>query len=207
MSRSPLGDDAALVERCRAGDRSAWGLLVARHTRFAGAVALGVVGDYHSALDVVQESFVKVLDGLDRLEDPRRFRGWLRNVVRTTALDWLRRRKVAGRSGAPLPGQESDSAPLPSEAPGPEDLLSRDELRAQIRAEIARLPASQREVVLLKYLEGLSYEDIARTLGVTVGTVESRLFRARASLRQRLAGRFGPVADPGGGPRRRLTHD
>ncbi len=196
MTRQSLSlDDATLVQRCRRGEAKAFELLVARHTRLAGAVAMGVVSDYHAAKDVVQESFVKVLSNVHSLEDPSRFKGWLRNIVRTTALDALRRRKVAGRSAASLPGQDSDSAPLPADVLQPDDVMQRAELREQIREEIAELPESQREVVMLKYLEGLSYEEIAQVLGLTIGTIESRLFRARTSLRSRLITRLRLDAD------------
>lgn len=192
MSRSPLlGDDAALVSRAQRGDTKAFELLVARHTRLAGAVALSVVSDYHLAMDVVQESFVKVLSGIGKLEEPGRFRGWLRHIVRTTAIDALRRRKVAGRTGEALPGQDDESAPLPSPDLQPDDVLAQAELREQVREEIAALPESQREVVMLKYLEGLSYEEIAKLTGLTVSTIESRLFRARRALQDRLSRRFG----------------
>lgn len=188
---SPFGDDAALVRRFCAGDGKAFELLVARHARLAGAVALSVVGDYHAANDVVQEAFVKVLEGLPQLTDAARFRGWLRNVVRTTALDHLRRRKVTGRSAEALPGQDEDSQPLPAPTLQPDDVLASAETRELVRAEVALLPESQREVVLLKYLDGRSYEEIAEITGLTINTIESRLFRARTTLRRRLAERFG----------------
>lgn len=189
--RQSLGDDAELVRLCQQGEAKAFELLVARHTRFSGAVAMGIVGDYHAAKDVVQESFVKVLGSIGSLSNPERFRPWLRNVVRRTALDALRRRKVAGRSGTKLPGQDSDSAPLPTEDLSPDEVMAKAELREQIREEIASLPETQREVVMLKYLEGLSYEEIAETCGLSVGTIESRLFRARATLRTTLGVRLG----------------
>jgi len=194
-----LGDDAALIRRFKAGEGKAFELLVARHTRFAGAVATSVTGDYHAGLDVVQEAFIKVLDGIWQLDDPGRFRGWLRNVVRTTALDHLRRRKVTGRSAEALPGQDEETGePLPAPDLKPDDVLARGELREQVRAEIAELPETQREVVYLKYLEGLSYEEIASATGLTVNTIESRLFRARAKLRKRLVARFGPAPSASG---------
>jgi RNA polymerase sigma-70 factor, ECF subfamily len=188
-----LGDDALLVRRYLGGDAKAFELLVARHARLAGAVALSVVSDYDAAKDVVQEAFLKALEGLSALEDPAAFKGWLRNVVRTTALDHLRRRKVTGRAAEALPGQdEDDGAPLPAPDVGPDDLMQKAELRERVREEVAQLPESQREVVLLKYLDGRSYEEIADVTGLTVNTIESRLFRARATLRKRLAERFGP---------------
>lgn len=193
---SAVSDDLLLIRRCQQGDRKAFELLVASHTRYAGAVAMGVVGDYHAALDVIQEAFIKVLDGIQRLENPERFRSWLRNVVRTTALDHLRRKRVVGRSGEALPGQDDTSQPLPAPSLQPEDVLAQAELREQIRAEIAELPETQREVVYLKYIEGLSYEAIAEATGLTTGTIESRLFRARANLRKRLVSRFGAGDTP-----------
>lgn len=191
-----LGDDAALIGRYLAGDVKAFELLVARHARLAGAVATSVMGDYDLARDVVQEAFVKVLEGLGALSDRGSFKGWLRNVVRTTALDHLRRKKVVGRAAEALPGHDDDGGPaLPAPGVTPDDLLEQDELRARVRDEVALLPESQREVVLLKYLDGRSYEEIAELTGLTVNTIESRLFRARTTLRRRLAERFGP-GDP-----------
>lgn len=185
--------DASLVRRSQAGDRKAFELLVARHTRYAGSIALSVVRDYHAALDVVQEAFVKVLRRIDDLDDPDRFRPWLRNVVRTSALDSLRRKKVAGRSGEALPGEadEEGSDGLPAPDLGPAELSERAELREQVREVVATLPESQRELITLKYLEGASYEEIAKATGLTVSSVESRLFRARGALRKRLVERFG----------------
>ena len=194
--------DAALVVRAQGGDRSAFEALVLRHTRLAGAVATSVVSDPHAALDVVQEAFLKALRSLSNLEDPARFRGWLRHVVRTTALDWRRRQGVAGRTGERLPGEGDDegsaSDVLEGDEARPEDALADAEQRALVRAEVASLPESQREVVWLKYMDGLSYEAIADVTGLTVSTIESRLFRARATLRKRLAARFGS-ADPAEG--------
>lgn len=188
--------DETLVRRSQAGERKALELLVARHTRFAGAVALSVVRDYHSALDVVQEAFVKVYQRLDGLEDPARFRPWLRNVVRTTALDHLRRSKVTGRHGEQLPGEDEEggSTTLPTPDLGPEELSQQAELRAQVREVVTTLPEGQRELITLKYLEGASYEEIGKALGLSVSSVESRLFRARAALRKRLVARFGARA-------------
>lgn len=186
-------EDASLVLQSQNGDRKAFELLVARHTRFAGAVALSVVRDYHTALDVVQESFVKVYQRLEGLEDPARFKGWLRNVVKTTALDSLRRSKVVGRSGEQLPGEDEEghSTTLPTPDLGPAELSEQAELRAQVREVVTTLPESQRELITLKYLEGASYEEIAKALDLSVSGVESRLFRARAALRKRLVARFG----------------
>ena len=179
-------DDGRLVVRFVSGDASAFEALVARNMRLAGAVAYSVTGDLDAARDVVQESFLKVHAGLTALKEPDAFKGWLRNVVRTTALDWRRRNKKGVQSLDALRGEDSDGLDpaAPTEALN-ESIEDRDELRRQVREEIARLPESHREVVALKYLDGKSYEEIEALTGLSQATIESRLFRARQKLKTR----------------------
>ena len=94
VGEETLDSDAILVTRCLAGDDSAFNMLVGRWSRYAGAVALGVTGDHHDAADVVQESFLKAYRKLEDLKDPSSFKSWLRHIVRSTALDRLRRNKT-----------------------------------------------------------------------------------------------------------------
>jgi RNA polymerase sigma-70 factor (ECF subfamily) len=173
-----------LVQTAEKGDRRAFEQLVTRYTRFAGAVAYGVTGDFHAARDVVQESFLKVFSSLGSLQSPDRFRAWLRNVVRTTALDWRRRNKKGIQS---LDALDSDDGDLkaPDRGDPLSDVAEQGELRARVRDEIDRLPPSHREVVALKYLDGRSYEEIEVITGLSQATIESRLFRARQKLKNR----------------------
>jgi RNA polymerase sigma-70 factor, ECF subfamily len=139
------------------------------------------VKEEHDAADVVQDSFIKVYRKLETLKDQNSFRSWLRNIVRSTALDRLRRR----RHHLSLDGGEEDVSFEPiAEDVNPEELLQSRELRKEIRRRILSLPEAQREVVSLKYIEGLSYEEIAKLTQSSVSSVESRLHRARARLRE-----------------------
>src|SRR5437763_1049555 len=156
-------DDGRLVQRFVAGDARAFEALVARHTKLAGAVAYGVTGDFDASRDVVQESFLKVYTGLGSLKEPDKFKSWLRNVVRTTALDWRRRNKKGVQSLDAFDSDEAEHASPDSGEPGAgaPEALDRDELRRRVRDEIDRLPESHREVVALKYLDGKSYDEIS----------------------------------------------
>lgn len=175
-------EDTGLVERAARGDTKAFEQLVLQYSRFAGAVAYGVTGDFHAARDVAQESFIKVHASLGTLESPDKFRPWLRNVVRRTALDWRRRNKKGAQSLDALEGEADPEAPADEEI---DEVADKSDLAAKIRDEIDRLPDSHREVVALKYLDGKSYEEIEAITGLTQATIESRLFRARQKLKSR----------------------
>lgn len=180
--------DADLVERFRRGDRAAFDDLVRRYVRLAGAVAYGVVGDYEQAADVVQEAFLKLHGSLAGLREASKLKGWLYGVVRSCALDALRRRRRAPASLDAIDGAEEIVAGRPgSEAAG----LERAELRGGVLAAIRGLPEQYREVVAMKYVDDLSYQEISEATGLSVETIESRLFRARKMLREKLAG-FAP---------------
>jgi RNA polymerase sigma-70 factor (ECF subfamily) len=199
--KEPDDTDRDLVGRFVAGDGSAYEALVARHARFAGAVAYGVTGDFHASRDVVQESFLKVYTGLSSLKEPDKFKSWLRNVVRTTALDWRRRNKRGVQSLDAFEADEVDTfsrtAAAPESQPAEADQVAdKDELKRRVREEIEKLPESHREVVALKYLDGRSYEEIAALTGLSQNTIESRLFRARQKLKARFERMLGPLAPP-----------
>ena len=187
---SPEAEDARLVERFCSGETQVFATLVERHMKLAGAVAYAVTGEFHASRDVVQESFLKVYTGLPSLKEPEKFKGWLRNVVRTTALDWRRRNKKGVQSLDAL--DTEDLGPEAPDAAPAEHVADQDELRRRVRDEIDKLPESHREVVALKYLDGRSYEEIATLTGLSQTTIESRLFRARQKLKTKLERIVGP---------------
>jgi RNA polymerase sigma-70 factor (ECF subfamily) len=183
--------DRELVEAFRRGDAAAFDALVLRYVRLAGGVAYGILGDYEAAADAVQEAFLKVHGALGELREPERFKGWLYGIVRSCALDAARRdrrRRTASLSG--LDGREDDP-PLATAAGGreperPAAGAERREAEERILRAVQDLPESYREVVIMKYLDERSYKEISETLGITIETIESRLFRARKLLRTRL---------------------
>ena len=175
--------DAELVERFQRGDRGAFDLLVERYVRMAGAAAYSVLGDYEQAADVVRESFLKMHGAIHDLREAAKFKPWLHGVVRSCALDALRRRKRAPGSLSAVDGAESI---LPAPAADPAAGLARRELEGGVLAAIRELPEQYREVVLMKYVSDRSYKEISEALGLSVETIESRLFRARKLLKEKL---------------------
>ncbi len=183
--------DGELVEAFRRGERAAFEALVSRYVRLAGAVAYGIVGDYESAADVVQEAFLKAHGALADLREPEKFKSWLHGVVRSAALDWVRkhRRRGAGAQAAAIADLEAREDALPAAAgAGPLEGAERRETEEVLRRAIEALPESYREILVLKYMDERSYKEISELLGITIETIESRLFRARRALREKLAG-------------------
>ncbi|MHC4392736.1 MAG: RNA polymerase sigma factor [Planctomycetota bacterium] len=175
--------EAELVRKARAGDRAAFEVLVRRYLRLAGAAAYKVVGDYEQAADVVQDAFMKVHKSLHTLRDDRRFKSWLYGVVRTTAIDALRRRKRRGGRSVDVDTVSEELSVRPDPSAG----LVDQERRVKVRAAVNELSEGYREIVVLKYLEDRSYQEIAEILDTTVEAVESKLHRARVKLKSKLA--------------------
>ncbi len=182
-----MAEDAELVRRFQRGDASAFDALVERYVRLAGAIAYSVVGDYEQAADVVQDAFLKVHGSLGTLREPDKLRGWLYGVVRSCALDAVRRRR---RGPGALSAVDGAGELIPADVPAPSAGAERGELRAGVLAAVRELPEQYREVVLMKYVDDRSYREISETLGISIETIESRLFRARKLLKDKL-GRFG----------------
>ena len=190
MDESSLEQDAELVRQTLAGDDDAFKKLMEKYVRIAGSIAYGVVGDFHIAADMVQEAFVKVYRLLSTLENPKTFRSYLANAVRSSALDWLRKQKSLSR-GSPIAFADyAEEAPeLEDEGPrgtAPLQRVEDSEMYSRILDLVAELPEHYREVFVLKHVEDVSYTDIADILGISVSAVEARLFRARKMLRDKL---------------------
>lgn len=186
-------DDGELLRRCRAGDQAAWGGLVARHTRRVYAIAYRFAGRVDEAEDLVQEVFVKVYQGLGRYEPAAGpFSAWLGAVARNHAIDHYRRRREE-RARRVDDGDPLASWPAPGERP--DRALERGERAHLVRRALRALPLELREVLVLCDLEGASYEEIARLLGVPLGTVKSRINRGRLELAKRLLGRRDALAE------------
>ena len=180
--------DSVLVERTLRGEPQAFESLVERYLRLAGAVAYGVMGDYDRASDVVQDAFLKLHRSLEGLRHPGRFKGWFLRLVKTTAID--HRRRQGRQPSVNLSQLEGIEDELEAAGNSPIGRLVGAERRARVREAVNQLPEQYREVVVLKYLDGLSYEEIAEQTGLSPAAVESKLFRARGRLRQQLEGLF-----------------
>jgi RNA polymerase sigma-70 factor, ECF subfamily len=174
----PLDDDATLIDRTRRGDVTAYELLVRRYQDVAVRVAHVLCGP-DLALDVAQEGFVKAWRALGRFRDGAPFRPWLLRIVANEARN---ARRAAGRR-ARLALRAFEDRPSGDAAPSPEEAIVAADRRRLVLSALAGLAESDREVIACRYFAGLSEVETAATLGCRVGTVKSRLSRARARLR------------------------
>ncbi|HEX4453744.1 MAG TPA: sigma-70 family RNA polymerase sigma factor [Kofleriaceae bacterium] len=183
--REPI-DDRELVDAVRNGDREAFRTLFERYNRRAYALALGVVRQADDALDVVQDAFIKAHKHLDKFEGTSSFYTWLYRIVMNLAIDHLRKHKRVTelRDGDEL----SDDVLLPQLLGGnPGRALMDKEIRERIDHALAELSDNHRSVLVMRELEGLSYEEMAKVMGCSKGTIMSRLFHARKNMQRMLA--------------------
>lgn len=184
--------DAELVRKAQGGDHAAFRQLFDRYHKRVYAVAFGVLKNRHDALDCVQEGFVKVHRHLPNFQGSSSFYTWLYRIVMNLAIDQLRRRKTS------KPVEFDDSFRRDSQEPGddvivarlldenPRKAVIRRELLEKVQAALAELPEYHRQVILLREIEGMSYEEMAEALDVPKGTIMSRLFHARKKMQEAL---------------------
>jgi len=184
--------DEEIVARILRGEEDLFPMLVRRYqARIVGHLAR-VVRSRDEALDLSQEIFLKVFQALPRYNAEYKFSTWIFRIASNAGIDFLRKRRVRTVSMDSPPPGEADDAPAAKEYPSheldPYGELRNDERRAKINREIAALPPEFRELIALRHFAGLSYEEIAETKQMPLGTVKNKLFRARAVLKDRLAG-------------------
>ncbi len=187
-------DDLTLVKRVRGGDQRAFKLLVERYQRKVYAVALGMLKDKEEAMDVSQEAFVKVYKYLDHFKGDASFYTWLYRITVNICIDIIRKRAGAGGEAVefdetlPMDVSEANIGALGSRlGTNPQKSALRRELAEKIQEALAQVPEKHRAILLLREIEGMSYEDLARTLDIPKGTVMSRLFHARAKVQKILS--------------------
>lgn len=184
MSANAEIPDASLVPRAQQGDLDAFNTLVLRYERQVFSVALRMVGSYHLAEDVAQETFLRAYKGLKDFRGGN-LRAWLLRITTNTCHDFFRSSR--GQRDLSLETlTEEMGVPLPSSDPSPEEEVLRGELGQEIQRGLLTLPRDQRTVLVLVDVEGMSYEEAADAAGISPGTLRSRLSRARAKLRDYL---------------------
>ena len=192
VRRAEAEEDRALIEATQRGDRAAFRKLVERHQRRAFAIALGMVRDENDARDLVQEAFLRVYRGLARFQGGSSFFTWFYRIVTNLSIDFMRkpgRRDAEHHDGrAQLDAADEADFPLVSRIDGadPLDAVHRRELAARLGAALDALPPYHRGVVLMREVEGMSYEEMAQAMNVSKGTIMSRLFHARQKLQRAL---------------------
>ncbi len=189
-------DNSNLITALKGRDRSAWSAAVDHHLHEVyGFVFHLVGGDQAVAEDLNQETWLEALDGIDRCDAARgSFRNWLFGIARRRVALYFRRRMLAGNP-TPLCDQLEEFTELGDISVLPEDVLQQVEQRSVVRAAILVLPDDRREVLIWKYVEGLSVETIAIRMGKTAKAVESLLSRAREQMRALLRESAMPCGD------------
>jgi len=183
-----------LVQLCQTEaqtNRSAFAELMQRNQSYVDQVLYKLAPDWQDRADLAQEVWLRVYRNIKRLQEPEKFRGWLSRIATNLFYDELRKRKRVGNSvslDAPFKSGDGDEMTwdLPSTAPSPIETMSTQEFYEQLRLAIQDLPASFRETIVLREIQGLPYEEIAELTGVSLGTVKSRIARARLKLQAQL---------------------
>jgi RNA polymerase sigma-70 factor (ECF subfamily) len=170
-----------VVEACQSGDDDAFRVLFETHKDRVYSIALRYAGDSAAAMDIAQDTFVKLLSSIQQFRGDSSFESWLYRMVVNSCLDYHRRR----RRFLPLVDEALDV--FRSSKEGALSEMLREEQSERVQQVVAQLPEDQRIVVVLRYTEGRSYEEIADLLGCRRGTVASRLNRAHKALERRLS--------------------
>jgi len=177
-------EDAVLVRKAQQGDMDAFESLVRKYQQRVYALCRRLTGAHQSADDLAQETFIKAYYALERFDTQWPLYPWLRRIALNTGLNYLKARK---RERPLLEGTLGGRrTPFSAPADGPEEQLERAEFEARFERAVASLPADQRSVFVLRFQESMSYEEISRTLDLPIGTVMSRLNRARQKLKSLL---------------------
>ena len=176
--------EAAVIQSVLDGDVNAFETLVKEYEKNVYNLALRMTGNSEDAADMSQEAFIKAYNSLSSFRGDSKFSVWLYRIVSNVCLDYLRsrtRKPTVSLSTENDDGEEVE-LDIADESQSPELLLDRSLTRDAVRRGLAALPPDHREILLLREIQGLSYEEIAAALDLEAGTVKSRIFRARKKL-------------------------
>jgi RNA polymerase sigma-70 factor (ECF subfamily) len=178
--------DRELVEKAKQGDQSAFEQLVLENQNRAYSLALRLIGDREEAADLAQEAFVRAWQGLEQFQGGSSFATWVYRLTTNVCIDYLRKKKrrEAVEPVVSLDDPDSGWAEPSTWERDPQRLLERSERGEALARGLEKLPDWQRQVLVLRELSGLSYQEIGQALSLDIGTVKSRIARARLSLRK-----------------------
>ena len=177
--------DEALVKACQSGHLNAYDELVTLYRGKVYAMIVNMIRNEADAWDLAQDVFIKAWKALPKFEARSAFYTWLYRITHNVTYDWMRKKKVRGDSefdDSLITQAEPGALTAPKETGTPDEVISRGELGDRLETAIESLSTDHRAVILLKEVDGLSYQEIADTLDCSMGTVMSRLFYARKKL-------------------------
>lgn len=182
-------EEKELIALCQQGDVNAFERLIAGYQKKVINAAYGMMGNPEDAYDIAQEVFLKVFQNIGKFHGQSSFSTWLYRVTSNVCLDELRRRKRRISDAVSLsPDEESDFAEIQiaDKDAGPQEQAERSETRLAVQKAIDALPEDYRAVIVLRELQGLDYQQIADAMECSLGTVKSRISRARQMLKEKL---------------------
>ena len=176
--------EAAIVRKVLGGDANAFETLVLEYEKNVYNIALRMTGNSEDAADMTQEAFIKAYNSLQSFRGDSKFSVWLYRIVSNVCLDFLRSRNRRPTVSLSVEDDDGEDAQLDvaDESQSPELLLDRKLTRESVRRGLDSLPPDYRQILLLREIQGLSYDEISQALCLEVGTVKSRIFRARKRL-------------------------
>jgi RNA polymerase sigma-70 factor (ECF subfamily) len=180
-----VSDDPQLIDETLTGDTAAYGKLVQKYQDRLYNSAVYLVGNAEDARDIVQEAFVQAFSNLRSFQGSSAFYTWLYRIAFNVAATQRRRKRV--ETSVEHSREQSGLDPV-DERQGPAELVEQEERRRQVRHGLAQLSEEHRAVLILREIDGHRYEAIAEILGLPIGTIRSRLHRARLELREELKG-------------------
>ena len=181
-------DDAQLMDAVQQGNPMAFRVLVERYKKKAYFTALKLVGDPDDAYDLSQEAFIRVYNARRRYDKSHPFYAWFYTILRNLARNHLRKRSVRLEHAARIRRIRKGNIEI---SDSPECIVEADETKTAVWAAIEKLSYEHREIIILRHFEDMSYDEIAKLLGIAVGSVMSRLYYARRKLRDLLGEEYG----------------
>jgi RNA polymerase sigma-70 factor (ECF subfamily) len=178
-------EDIQLVARARTGDERAFKALLEKYERAVFTICLRMVRNRDEATDLAQEAFIKTFSSLDRYNPAYAFSSWLFKITSNLCIDYLRKRRISTFAmDEPVESEKGEfTRQYESPDPTPDETFSRNETMQKLDAGIAALPEHYRIMLVLRHQEDMSYEEIAESLAIPLGTVKARIHRAREMLK------------------------
>lgn len=182
-------DEQALIERCKKGDVDAFDQIVRLYEKRVFNCALRITGNYHDACDVAQEAFIRAFNSINTFRGDAKFATWIYRIVTNVYLDERKKSKSHRQTSLDDYIELEESAvarQIQDDSPSPEEIVENQERARSLQRAICSLPDYQRVIVTLYHMQHRSYEEIAEILRLPIGTVKSRLNRARLALAEKL---------------------
>ena len=177
-------NDAELIQRVLDGDDAAFSALVKKYQRSVHALAWRKIGDFHIAEDITQDAFLKAYQGLSTLKEPQSFASWLYVITANHCKAWHRKKRTWMQSLEDTSSAQLEKATYSGHIIEENEQMTEETQREVVKKLLAKLQESDRTVITLYYLGGMTYEEISNFLGVSVGAIKSRLHRARQRLKK-----------------------